>query len=163
MGGRNIERFEQTVAARGWRPMLSVSHNFVQLKREIVIYQSEERSVMKSRIVTTVRLIVPFVLLQVVGCANQSTQPITPSEELRFTTDRTSYAPSDTIRLSLSNNSRSDITVGLRCGWYLEMFYQKRENEGWSDKSMVPIHVAAVHDCSPDRQDERDFCTLAAG
>jgi len=93
---------------------------------------------MKSRIVTAIILILPFILLLVVGCADQSTDPVTSSEQLRFSTDRTSYAASDTIRLSLDNNSQSDITVGLRCGWYLEMFYQKRENEVWSGDLWFP-------------------------
>jgi len=56
-----------------------------------------------------------------------------PSDEITFSTDRLSYAESDTIHLSLKNNSAVDITSGLRCGAYLEMFYQKREIEKWSD------------------------------
>jgi len=93
---------------------------------------------MKSRVVTTIRLILSFIFLQVVGCADQGTDPVTSLEQIRFSTDAPSYATSDTIRLSLENNSQSDITVGLRCGWYLEMFYQKRENEVWSDNLWFP-------------------------
>jgi hypothetical protein len=53
--------------------------------------------------------------------------------QIILSTDRESYAESDTIRLLLENGSAHEISVGLRCSNYLEMSYKKKETQNWSD------------------------------
>ena len=54
-------------------------------------------------------------------------------DQVIFQTDQISYTKSDSINIDLENKSYFDIEIGLRCGLYLEMFYQKKENNIWSD------------------------------
>ena len=93
---------------------------------------------MKSTIATSLTFILSVSFLSIVGCGNQPTNIGGPSDQIIFSSDRTSYAESDTIRLFLNNSSRSDINVGMRCGFYLEMFYQKRDNHNWGDTLWFP-------------------------
>jgi hypothetical protein len=55
------------------------------------------------------------------------------SDRISLLTDKNSYAKLDTINLCLKNNSGFDMVVGLRCGSYLEMFYQEKDDDHWSD------------------------------
>jgi len=77
----------------------------------------------------------PFALLILLGinCQNQLADKNTSSDPINFSTDKSSYAKSDNISINLRNTSSSYITIGLRCGRYLEMSYQKKENNHWSD------------------------------
>lgn len=68
----------------------------------------------------------------VVGCQN-SISTGNATDLISFRTDKTSYSISDTIDIILKNESYSKILIGLRCGGYLEMFYQKKEENIWSD------------------------------
>ena len=83
---------------------------------------------MKSTILPAFALI-----LSIIGCQNQPTEIKNSSEQIGFSTNSSSYVVSDTINLSLNNSSSFDMVVGLRCGHYLEMFYQKKVNQDWSD------------------------------
>ena len=93
---------------------------------------------MKSAILTPLTLVLSVIFLPIVGCGNQPTNIGSPSDQISFSTDKPSYAESDTIKLFIYNNSRSEITVGLRCGFYLEMFYQRRDNHDWGDTLWLP-------------------------
>ena len=73
-----------------------------------------------------------------IGCGNQPTNIGSVPDSIGFSTDRAYYAVLDTIRLSLKNNSSSDIDVGLKCGSNLEMSYQKRDVDGWGDTLWFP-------------------------
>jgi hypothetical protein len=77
-------------------------------------------------------------LVLIVGCKDQGVSTSVSSDQIRFSTDRLSYAESDTLKLLLANNSLSDINVGLRCGIYLEMFYQRSDNHSWGDTLWFP-------------------------
>ena len=68
----------------------------------------------------------------VVGCQN-SISTGNATDRISFRSDKTSYSISDTIDIILKNESYSKILIGLRCGGYLEMFYQKKEENIWSD------------------------------
>ena len=46
---------------------------------------------------------------------------------------KSSYGKSDTINASIFNKTDSDIVIALRCGFYLEMSYQKSVNGRWSE------------------------------
>ena len=48
-------------------------------------------------------------------------------------TDKTEYNGTDTIIVSLSNNSMIDIPIWLHCYRYLKMYYQKKEGRVWAD------------------------------
>jgi hypothetical protein len=87
----------------------------------------------KKQIVKSI-IIISFVFtLSVVGCKDQPTDSGNSLEQISFTTNSNSYTEHDTIALSLKNNSSSDIIIGLRCGIYLEMFYQRKANQEWGD------------------------------
>ncbi len=60
-------------------------------------------------------------------------KPAGESDPVVFSTDKQSYSRSDTIGLQLKNTTNFDLVVGLRCGNYLEMEYQKKEGHTWSD------------------------------
>ncbi len=79
---------------------------------------------------TAVSSILLFLVLS--GCQNP-TNTETPINQINFTTDRTNYSKSDSINIILDNKSDSEFLIGLRCNTYLEMFYQKKENNVWSD------------------------------
>ena len=83
---------------------------------------------MKSTIILSFALV-----LSIIGCQNQPTEIRTSSEQISFSTDSSSYVESDTINLSLKNGPSFDLIVYLKCGRFLEMFYQKKVNQDWSD------------------------------
>ncbi len=56
-----------------------------------------------------------------------------PSNPLVLTFNDKTYTSSDTISLSIINNSNADINISLRCGRYLEMSYQQKDNGQWSE------------------------------
>ena len=64
------------------------------------------------------------------SCSN-STNPEMPP--ISVTTDQNKYLQSDTITVFLKNNSTDVYYFGLRCGGYLEMFYQKLDEGKWSE------------------------------
>lgn len=53
--------------------------------------------------------------------------------KISFITDKESYYADDTIKITLANNTDSILIIGLRCGTTLEMFYQVKENNSWSE------------------------------
>ena len=74
-----------------------------------------------------------FILFfNIVGCKNNI---LTENQinKIIFRTDKSSYLNSDTVKIILANESNNKISIGLRCGIYLEMYYQKKENEVWTD------------------------------
>lgn len=66
------------------------------------------------------------------NCSNPSTNGDLDSN-INFFTDKPFYTEIDTISLTLTNNSDRLLIIGLRCGEMLEMFYQKKENDLWSE------------------------------
>ena len=63
--------------------------------------------------------------------SQQNTEKTSSFLELSFS--KSSYTESDTIKLSILNKTDSDIVIARRCGFYLEMSYQKAENGNWSE------------------------------
>ncbi len=74
-----------------------------------------------------------FVVVILIGCDNE--QNISdPEDAISFMTEKEIYSRKDSIRLTLENNSGYDLTVGYRCSEKnLEMAYQKKENDKWSE------------------------------
>ena len=66
----------------------------------------------------------------VVGCED----PLSTAEDNRiiFYTSSNSYSSADSIPIFIENHTQSNFQVGLRCGKYLEMYYQKKEDSTWS-------------------------------
>ncbi len=83
-------------------------------------------------------IVISIILWLTAGCGNPPTNVGSPSDEIAFSTDKASYAPSDTLTLALSNNTKSDAIIGMRCATYLEMFYQKHDTSGWGDTLWFP-------------------------
>jgi len=60
--------------------------------------------------------------------------PNTHSSQIQIQTDQRDYAPNDSITLKVANDSTVNYNVGLRCGEYLEMYFQRQKNGEWSEK-----------------------------
>jgi hypothetical protein len=78
-------------------------------------------------------MFVILLFLLINSCQKQSTGIDDSLDQISFSTDTFSYTELDTINLFLENESDYNIIIGLRCGGYLEMFFQKKENRHWSD------------------------------
>ena len=65
-----------------------------------------------------------------VGCEG----PLSTGEnnKIVFYTSSNSYSSTDSIPIFIENHTQSNFQVGLRCGKYLEMYYQKKEDSTWS-------------------------------
>ncbi len=73
-------------------------------------------------------------LFLIFSCEKDLTNVDYRSDPIRFFTDKTIYTKSDSLYLHLENHSNNDITIVLRCGIYLKMYYQKKLDGGWSEK-----------------------------
>ncbi|RMI08674.1 MAG: hypothetical protein D6681_07850 [Calditrichaeota bacterium] len=105
-------------------------------------------------------LVLLFVLF---GCEKQPTDIGNVPDEIVFVTDKLFYTSADTLQLRLINNSESGIIIGLRCGGYLEMFYQKKEDDHWSENlwfSYMSLRCVTVVDTVP--RNETFFYPLPA-
>lgn len=71
-----------------------------------------------------------FLIFFVIGCE----EPLSTTENNRilFRTTKNSYFTTDSINVFVKNNTFSDFEIALRCGGYLEMYFQKKENDTWS-------------------------------
>ena len=65
-----------------------------------------------------------------VGCE----EPLSTAENNRiiFSTSSISYSSTESIPVFIENYTRSNFEILLRCGGYLEMYYQKKEDSTWS-------------------------------
>ncbi len=70
------------------------------------------------------------VLFLFFNCSNTTTPD---TNIVTLNTDKTSYIANDTIAVSIKNNTKDNYNFLLRCGGYLEMFFQKYENGKWSE------------------------------
>ena len=55
-----------------------------------------------------------------------------------LTFSKSSYGRSDTIKASILNKTDSEIVIGLRCGFYVEMSYQESVKGHWSENKELP-------------------------
>ncbi len=78
--------------------------------------------------------IVAFCLL--IGMVNSCNKQNSDGGTKAFTTDKTEYSMTDSVRVILDNRLDTEVRVGLRCGQHLEMFYQEKTGDSWSDKRM---------------------------
>ena len=67
-----------------------------------------------------------------IGCQ----EPLSTTENNRvvFHTSDNSYFTTDSIQVLIENNTHSKFEIALRCGSYLEMYYQRKEKNNWSEK-----------------------------
>ncbi len=84
------------------------------------------------------------------GQINQKNKENT-SRPLVLSFSKSSYGKSDTINASIFNKTDSDIVIALRCGFYLEMSYQKSVNGRWSENKELsymmlkcPTHIYTI-------------------
>lgn len=66
------------------------------------------------------------------GCQKNSTGINNSESQIRLTTNKSSYVQSDTIKVTLRNNSDENIVFETRSGCMI-MYYQKYQNDSWSD------------------------------
>ncbi|MGA8265553.1 MAG: hypothetical protein WB779_14010 [Ignavibacteriaceae bacterium] len=52
--------------------------------------------------------------------------------KITFYTSSDSYSTTDSIKVFIENHTQSNFYISLRCGGYLEMYYQKKEDSTWS-------------------------------
>jgi hypothetical protein len=88
---------------------------------------------MNTVIIIWTKAILIISLMQLSDCQGQSKDASHIQGQIILSTDRESYTVSDTIRLLLENGSAHEISVGLRCSNYLEMSYNKKEIQNWSE------------------------------
>ena len=69
-------------------------------------------------------------ILLIMGC---STEPSTDKNSISLTTTKINYSTSDTIIVRIVNDSDDVYRIGLRCGSYLEMYYQVEVDGNWSE------------------------------
>jgi len=55
------------------------------------------------------------------------------SNPIIFQTVGNSFTTADSIHVIIKNNSDSNLLIGMRCGYLLEMSYQRKEKDVWSD------------------------------
>ena len=77
---------------------------------------------------------IPYSLLIIfvaIGCE----EPLSTkgNNQIVFHTTDNSYFTTDSVKVFIKNNTLSDFKIALRCGGYLEMYYQKKENNTWSN------------------------------
>ena len=72
-----------------------------------------------------------FVILFTIGC-NDLVSTF-ENDEIVFKTLGNSFSTTDSIKVLIENKTHSDFDIFLRCGGYLEMYYQKKENDSWSN------------------------------
>lgn len=80
------------------------------------------------------RVVISYGLLLIffaIGCG----EPLSTTENNRivFETQTNSYFTTDSITVFIENNTSSKFEIALRCGAYLEMYYQKKGNSTWSE------------------------------
>jgi len=91
-------------------------------------------SMIKSKLfglITKIAILFVLLSLSFISC-DEPTSTIYKYSKIVFSTENNSFAKTDSIRISLENKSDSAFIIGLRCGEYLEMFYQRREKGVWS-------------------------------
>ncbi|MBU0558970.1 MAG: hypothetical protein KKG93_05225 [Bacteroidetes bacterium] len=72
-----------------------------------------------------------FVISFTVGCKDSIST--NNNNEIVLQTVNNSFAKTDSIKILIENKTYSDFEVFLKCGGFLEMYYQKKENNAWSN------------------------------
>ena len=55
------------------------------------------------------------------------------NNQIVFRTKSNSYLTTDSIAVFIENDMNSNYEIALRCGSYLEIYYQKKDNGSWSN------------------------------
>jgi hypothetical protein len=79
----------------------------------------------------TIIFSVLFIIFFTVGCKDSIST--NDSNQIVFHTKSNSYITTDSITVLIENNTNSKFEFFLKCGENLEMYYQKKENELWSN------------------------------
>ncbi len=78
-------------------------------------------------------LIIPsfYIIVLIISACSSATDPDESSAILK--TEQAQYLQTDTINVILVNHTSDNYLYALRCGVYLEMYFQKLENGTWSE------------------------------
>lgn len=79
-------------------------------------------------------LILASFLVLLISCKKETTGINVPVDQINFLPDKNFYTQSDTIEVTLTNNSNVNLVFETRTG-RLIMYYQKKEDNGWTDIS----------------------------
>ena len=71
-----------------------------------------------------------FLFFAIVSCESPTS---TDNDQIIFRTVENSFSSTDSIRVVIENQTNSNYNIALRCGIHLEMYYQKKENDIWSE------------------------------
>ena len=71
-----------------------------------------------------------FLFFVIVSCESPTS---TDYDQIIFRTVENSFVITDSIKVVIENRTNSNYNIALRCGIHLEMYYQKKENDSWSE------------------------------
>lgn len=75
-----------------------------------------------------------FSVALVLGCAKEPTDVVSLPAKVVVTTEKNVYHLSENVAFNIKNYSGFPLILGFRCGFpHLEMYYQRKENNQWSD------------------------------
>ena len=71
-----------------------------------------------------------FLFFVIVSCESPTS---TDNDQIIFHTVGNSFSTTDSIKVVIENRTNSNYNIALRCGIHLEMYYQKKVNDSWSE------------------------------
>ena len=81
---------------------------------------------------TKIFLMLSLFALTIFSCEKEPSGDVQLADYIKLSTDKSTYQKTDTIFLSLENNSGFEINIGMRCNSWLEMSYQEIIDGKWS-------------------------------
>lgn len=79
----------------------------------------------------TIIFSVLFIIFFTVGCKDSIST--NDNSEIVFQTVNNFFTNADSIKVLIENKTNSEFEVFLKCSGDLEMYYQKKENDSWSN------------------------------
>ncbi len=101
--------------------------------------------------------LISFLFFITLASCNNLVETNDYENQIYFKTNMPSYSNIDTVKVELRNKTTNDIVIGLRCGIYLEMFYQKRVDGVWTENlffTYMTLKCASI----PDTIEPNSFC-----
>jgi hypothetical protein len=84
--------------------------------------------------VSIMKIYLLFLFLLLLSCELHEAVDEPAPESIALKTEKDAYKTKDSIRIFLNNNSEHVLMLGYRCSRKnLEMFYQQKENNKWSE------------------------------
>lgn len=87
-----------------------------------------------------------FFISLILGCSDSISS--NENNEIIFHTSSNYFSSKDSIIVLIENKTNSDFKIALRCGSFLEMYYQKKNNDSWSKNlefSWMTLKCASIN------------------